>query len=306
MTETPNAGLTLLWFTLTWLAAWTGCQASDNPGPTRTPVVVFAASSLMEAFETLEADFERAHPDIDVQLTFAGSQTLRLQIEHGAAADVFASANEAHMRALIDQAVVERAHPLATNKLTIIVPLNNPARVERFEHLARASKLVVGAPQVPLGAYTEQLFAAARATQGPSFVDQVRQHVVSQELNARLVRAKVALGEADAAIVYHTDAVASDQVKAVAVPEALNPRARYVLGITASAPHHEAATLFVAYAGSTPGRHTLQQHGFIADAPSSPRRTDGNPKLDVAPRTEPTSVGTVPRRELPRGDPRDH
>lgn len=241
-----------------------GCQRG-NAKDGRIAVSVFAASSLTEAFTDLEAQFEGANPAIDVQLTMAGSQVLRLQIEQGAAADVFASANEGHMEALTAGGLVQDARTFAHNELVIIVPSDNPAGLRTFDDLPRAERLVVGAGNVPVGRYARQMLDRARQQRGAAFAELVDDHVVSQESNVRLVRAKVELGEADAAIVYRTDAAASQGVTSIEIPTDLNVQARYPIGRTARSENPEAAERFIAFVDSEPARQTLQRHGFTIE-----------------------------------------
>ncbi len=105
------------------------CGTDDD----RVALSVFAASSLTEAFTELEQAFEVTRPDVDVQLTFAGSQVLRMQLEQGATADVFASANEGHMDALVSAGVVSRSETFTHNELVVIIPTDNPAGLTSFE-----------------------------------------------------------------------------------------------------------------------------------------------------------------------------
>lgn len=238
-----------------------GCGRRSD---TRATLSVFAASSLTESFEELERAFERAHPQLDVQLAFAGSQILRVQLEQGARADVFASANEDHVRALSDIGLVADSEIFAVNALVVVVPLDNPAAIERFEQLPRARRLVIGSPEVPVGAYTRALLERARASLGPSFVDQVRARVVSEESNVRLVRAKVELGEADAAIVYRTDAMASTRVRAIPIPKELGGRTGYRIATLARSDELAAARDFVALVRSPAGQEILARHGFVS------------------------------------------
>lgn len=246
------------------LACAVACDGGREAAPDAPAVLsVFAASSLTDAFDELARGFERAHPAIDVQLSFAGSQVLRLQIEQGARADVFASADAAHVRALRDAGHVVRAQALARGGLCVIVPADNPARIERFEQLGAASRIVIAGEQVPLGRYTQTLFERARAQLGPAFTDTVQRRVVSLESNARLVRAKVELGEADAAIVYRSDALDARGVRAIAVPEALDVQARYEIAALAHSRAGDAARDFIAYARSAAGADVLARHGFV-------------------------------------------
>ncbi len=241
---------------VTWAVASSALAAG-------TTVQVFAASSLTEAFEDLARRFEALHPDIDVVLTFAGSQTLRLQIEQGARADVFASADERHLRALVDLGDVAEADPFARNELVVIVPLDNPAELETFADLARARRIVLGTERAPIGAATRAVLAAAAERLGEPFAAMVREHVVSEESNVRLVRAKVELGEADAAIVYRTDALASNAVRTIPIPDEVNVSTLYVIGRVERSPVAAAADLFIAFVGSPEGRMLLQGRGFV-------------------------------------------
>lgn len=249
-----------------WLAA--GVAGCKQEGPaSRTTLAVFAASSLTEAFQAIERDFEAAHADIDVVPTFAGSQVLRLQLEQGAAADVFASANESHMAALVDAGIVATSAVFAHNELVVIVPPDNPAGIASFSALPRVSRLVIGTDSVPVGIYTRRLLDRARAYLGDAFAAEVRARVVSEESNVRLVRAKVELGEADAAIVYRTDAAASDRVRVIPIPAELNVRAGYYIGPVAASAHAGAGARFVAYLRSEEGRRVLARHGFVTGDP---------------------------------------
>jgi molybdate transport system substrate-binding protein len=184
-----------------WLmaAALTAWFAGPPAAAADTTLQVFAASSLTEVFEDLARGFEAAQPTIAVQLTLGGSQALRLQIEQGADVDVFASADERHMVALIEIGDVEESLVFARNDLVVIVPLDDPAGIETFADLPRAMRIVIGAESVPVGAYTRTVLAHAGERFGEAFSTTVWDHVVSEESNVRLVRAKVELGEADAA-----------------------------------------------------------------------------------------------------------
>lgn len=228
---------------------------------------VYAASSLTEAFREMEAAYEAADPGVDVALTLAGSQVLRLQIEQGARADVFASANPEHIDALVRAGLIDERRAFAANELVVVTPLGDPAGIERFEHLPKARRLVIGTPNVPVGIYAREALRRADALFGAGFADSVLARVVSEESNVRLIRAKVELGEADAAIVYGTDARASDRVRRVAIPAAANVRAEYHIGVGREASDPERARAFVAFVRSGDGRAILARHGFLVDAP---------------------------------------
>lgn len=245
------------------LLAAVACGPSGGADDEKGSVSVFAASSLREALGEVSAGYEAAHPGVGVRSSYAGSQTLRIQIEKGAAADVFASADPTHVAALERAGLVGGAHRFAYNELALIVPRDNPAGIDSFWDLPRAERIVIGTETVPIGRYTRELLArAATRASLPSFDQAVMRRVVSQEANVRQVRAKVELGEADAAIVYKTDAVSSDRVRVVPIPEELNLRAEYVVAILTRAEHLGRAEEWVAYLLSEEGREALRRHGF--------------------------------------------
>ncbi len=236
-----------------------GCSSAEE----RQHLAVFAASSLTEAFLDLEGRFEESNDGVDVAVTFAGSQVLRLQIEQGAPAQVYASANRAHMAALVDAGLVQESQVFVHNELVVVVPRDNPAGIETFSDLPRAQRLVLGAENVPIGAYTRQLLRRAAARYGADFESTVRSRIASEESNVRLVRAKVELGEADAAIVFATDAASSTRVRTVPIPADLNIRADYEIGLVGPLAHPEVARRWIAFVRSDEGQRILASHGFV-------------------------------------------
>jgi len=237
------------------------CEAPPESGT----LSVYAASSLTEAFGELETAFEAAHPDIDVSVTYAGSQILRLQIEQGAPADVFASANLEHMEALVDSGLVAESRVFVRNELVVIVPLDNPAGIESLEDLPEASRIVLGTRNVPVGRYARDVLRLAAPTLGEGFEAMVLSRVVSEETNVRLARAKVELGEADAAIVYRTDAGSSDRVRIVEIPPEFNVIADYPIGVLRRTTVPATAEAWVSLLMSPEGRTVLARHGFIVE-----------------------------------------
>ncbi|MFF2267816.1 molybdate ABC transporter substrate-binding protein [Cellulosimicrobium cellulans] len=184
--------------------------AASTPAEERT-LTILAAASLREVFTDLAADFEAEHDGVTVALSFAGSSDLGDQILAGAPADVFASADERNMTRVVDAGDASDPVAFATNTLTVVTPPGNPAGVETFADLAREDvKVVVCAPEVPCGGATDKVADAAGVTI----------HRVSEEANVTDVLAKVTSGEADAGLVYVTDAtLAGDDVDVVDVPE---------------------------------------------------------------------------------------
>ncbi len=245
------------------LVAGHGVGCRQQVAGDRQLLIVHAASSLTEAFQELKREFERSHPLTEVSLVFSGSQVLRLQIEQGAAADILATANQQHTEILVEAGLVKNPLVFAHNELVLIVPHDNPAGIESFEDLPKAQRLVVGTDQVPVGQYTRQMLLKAADRLGMQFTRQVQSRVVSLESNARLVRAKVELGEADAALVYRTDAAISDRVRSIPIPAEINVQARYFIGELAASEGQQVVRDWIAFALSPAGQAILIRHGFV-------------------------------------------
>src|SRR5512138_4011042 len=226
---------------------------------------VFAAASLTDAFAEIGKNFETANPGVTVTFNFAGSQALRTQIEEGAPADVFASANQKEMDALIAGAFVAQDAPqvFLTNKLVIILPADNPAGLEKPEDLAKPGmKLVLAAEEVPVGKYARQALDQMNGQFGSDFKDKVLANVVSNEDNVKQVVAKVQLGEADAGIVYTSDAVAAPELKTIEIPAGLNVIAKYPIASLAKSANVDLAQSFIDYVLSAAGQTVLAKWGF--------------------------------------------
>ena len=232
-----------------------------EPAAPTTPLLVLAAASLTDAVTDLSTAFEEQHPEIDVQASFAGSQTLRLQIAQGAAADVFLSANHDHILALQADGLASPSAVFARSRLALIVP-DRPASIARFADLPQVERLVIGEAATPIGQYTEALLERAGDAYGADFVEAVRERVVSEETSVRLARTRVLLGEADAAIVYQTDTRA-DGLATVPIPASLNITADYHMAATSSS---GVAALWTGFLTSADGCALLQAHGFSATA----------------------------------------
>jgi molybdate transport system substrate-binding protein len=235
-----------------------------RPGQaSRQEVTVFAAASLREAFTELTRTFERAYPGAHVVLSFAGSQTLRSQIEHGAPADVFASADEKQMAALGSAGRVRAPLLFANNELVVVVARAKANTLRTLAELPNAERIVLGAPQVPVGAYGVKALEQLQGLFGPDFRARVEARVVSREPDVRQVLAKVSLGEADAGIVYRTDALsAKDQVAVLRIPTKYNVIASYPIAVTAGTNVPALAQAFVDLVRSPDGAAVLKQQGF--------------------------------------------
>jgi molybdate transport system substrate-binding protein len=232
--------------------------AADPPAaPATGDVTVFAAASLTDAFGEIARLYESQHAGSKVTFNFAGSQQLVAQILQDAPADVFASASAEQMKR-VTTASLASATPVvfARNRLEIAVERGNPKKITGLRGLSRAGLVVVlAAEEVPAGKYAREALKKAGVTVTPA----------SLETDVRSVFSKVALGEADAGIVYHSDIVAAgDKVAAVQIPTEQNVIASYPIAALAHAPHAEAAEAFVALVRSAAGRAILTKFGFGA------------------------------------------
>jgi molybdate transport system substrate-binding protein len=228
-------------------------------------LTVFAAASLTDAFTEIGESFEAANPGVSVTFNFGGSQALRTQIEEGAPADVFASANAKEMDTLVTGNFVDIPAPqiFLNNKLVVILPAGNPAGIEKLEDLATPGiKLVLAAEQVPVGNYARQSLDLMNGQFGIDFKDKVLANVVSNEDNVKQVVAKVQLGEADAGIVYTSDAIAASEVKSIQIPDDLNIIAEYPIAPLSDSANADLASAFVQFVLSDEGQVVLEKWGF--------------------------------------------
>ncbi|MFI0465125.1 molybdate ABC transporter substrate-binding protein [Saccharopolyspora sp. 5N102] len=236
------------------LVVLAGCgQAGPQAQPQRT-LTVLAAASLTESFDELGTRFTEQHPGVRVQFDYQGSSTLAEQIKQGRAADVFASADTKNMDKVRD--LVGTPEVLATNQLTIVVPPGNPAGIASLADLAAPGRtVVVCAPQVPCGSATQKVAQASGVQLKPA----------SEESDVKSVLQKVVAGEADAGLVYVTDAkAAGDEVQAVDFPESQQAINTYPIATVTAAPEAQLAAEFMAFARGPIGRDVLGKHGFGA------------------------------------------
>ncbi|MEQ8892245.1 MAG: molybdate ABC transporter substrate-binding protein [Sandaracinaceae bacterium] len=215
------------------LCAFTCSLAAPSGGCSEeAPMRVFAAASLGPAMEDAAEAYE-ARTGTRVRVTAAGSQVLRRQLEAGAPADVYAPASYAHVEGAVRGSLGE-VTLLACNRPVVVTGPGSAVR--DLETLDRAERLVIGTPEAPIGAYTDAIFARAERRYGAAWRRRVDAKVVSRELDVRQVLTKVPLGEADAAIVYATDAArARSPIQARPIPEELGVVARYPIAVTEGA-----------------------------------------------------------------------
>jgi molybdate transport system substrate-binding protein len=250
--------------------ALVGCGSSGGRAAKRTTttgapkvtgaVTVSAAASLTEAFARIGKDFQTANPGATVTFNFGSSGTLATQIQQGAPADVFASADPTNMDTLAQAGLVDdRALVFARNKLVIVTEPGNPKHVKTLDDLATVGIVSLCGETVPCGKYAAQVLGAAGVTIPAGSVTR------SQDVKATL--AAVTNGDADAAIVYVTDAKgAGSAVTAVTIPDAQNAIATYPVGVLKQSTNAAAARAFQRYVVSPPGQATLRSYGFLPPA----------------------------------------
>jgi molybdate transport system substrate-binding protein len=251
----------------------TQAEAVAAPAVTPTTLTVFAAASLTEPFGAMARVFEEDHPGVELLLNFAGSQALRLQIEQGARADVFASANVEHAEALLRAGLIERPIIFTHNQLVVIVPATNPGAIERLADLARPGlKLVLAGPNVPVGRYARQSLELLDDSPvlGANYSSRVLSNLVSEEDNVKGVVAKVRFGEADAGIVYVSDITpdAAADVSFIEIPPEFNIVADYPIARVVDAQAPEPARQFIEFVLSPRGQMILADHGFQPAGPA--------------------------------------
>ena len=235
------------------LAALLVAACGGNDAAHKVRVQVLAAASLREAFTEIGKRIERNDRSTEVAFEFGGSSALVRQLHEGASADVLATADRPTMQQAVEAGDVTTPRVFAHNKLVIVVPRNNPREVAGLADLARLPVVALAAPAVPAGRYAAQAFARAGLAVPPA----------SQEPDVRSVLTKVELGEADAGIVYVTDArAAGDRVTAIPIPPEHNVVADYLVAAARASKHRHEAAAFVAAVRSASGRRVLEGFGY--------------------------------------------
>jgi molybdate transport system substrate-binding protein len=247
------------------MLAFSACSsdaAADRGASGVLELTVFAASSLTAIFgDELGPSFEEANPGVTVVFNFGASDSLAGQIQSEGSADVFASASGVWMDAVARDPGVAGRTDFARNRLVLVTPPDDPASISSIDDLATPGvQLVLGAPGVPVGDYAREALDAA------GILPDAEANIVSNEEDNASVVAKVAAGEADAAIVYASDVSgpAGNDLRSIEIPDPVNVIATYPIAVVAGARQETLAVDFVDYVTGTDGRATLAAYGFEA------------------------------------------
>ena len=231
-------------------------------------LTVFAAASLTGAFGEIGQMYKN-ETNISVSFNFDGSQALRTQMENGAYADVFASANQKQMKAVENDGLMNNSSVVifTKNKLSLIVPKGNPARIINLSDLAKPGlKIVMGTKDVPVGDYALQIISKLGndSAYGPDYKTKVLANVISQETNVNYVVTKVALGEADAGFAYVSDITKNltSKVDKIDIPDEYNVVAQYPMGILLESKYPVESQEFMSRVMSDKGKAVLERYGF--------------------------------------------
>ncbi len=248
----------------------TAACASNRPENAVT-FRVFAASSLTDALTEAAEAFEAENGDVTVETHFAGSSRLRAQLEEGAEADVFISADPRHVEAITHLLVDSSNTTVATNEMVIVLADSNQT-IQSLEDLAEPDvNIVIALPDVPAGRYARALLAdmAQRESFPDDFDDAVLANIVSEEANVRAVLAKVQLGEADAGFVYRSD-LRDTGLRSMTIPGQNPADIAYVAAVLSDSPHHDTAQAFLDFLVSDEGQRILTSHGFLVSVAATP------------------------------------
>ena len=231
-------------------------------------LTIYGAASLKGALEQLKTSYETGHPGATLTISTDSSATLRTQIEQGAPADVFLSADISNPKKLVDRGLADGDQvAFAGNLLTIVVPTANPAKIATPADLARSGvKIVAAGDEVPITTYAMQVIDLLAELPGypVGFAASYAANVVSKEDNVKAVIAKIELGEGDAGIVYATDAIASTKVQAIEIPAQANIPATYAGVVVKASKNVAAAHAFLTWMTGGEAQLILKQLGFIA------------------------------------------
>jgi len=247
-------------------AAPSAAASTASAGPA-TELQIYAAASLKSVLAKVKAAYEADNAGVTLTVSTDSSTALETKIEQGAPADLFLSADTTNPQKVVDKGLASgTVVKFAENRLTVIVPTDNPAKIATPADLAKSGvKIIACADGVPIQKYTTQWLAkvAALPAYGASFGSKFKANVVSREDNVGAIVAKVGLGEGDAGVVYVTDAKSSDKVTPIAIPSDENVPAVYGGVVLKASRSVDAATAFLTWLASPTGQQILSDAGFV-------------------------------------------
>ncbi len=240
----------------------TGCGHAT--GAEKEEITVFAASSLRDSVTDISRAFEASYEDTTVNISFAGSKTLRAQLENGAPADIFLSANERHYKKLLDQGILVEGKKILTNEMVMVVSLEAAGDIKSLEDLQKPHHLILADKEVPAGDYAREVICSLGQLYGRDYEASVLENLASSESNVRQVLTKVVLGEGDAAIVYKTDITKdiADKVIVLPIPADYNVTASYWIGLVNNDMISESVRNCRAFFEEDESCEIFETHGF--------------------------------------------
>jgi len=249
------------------VAALSACGTSGaSPNDTVRPVTLtlLAAASLSKVLPKVGDLFTRSHPRARFSFSFGGTDVVAAQIEQGAPADLFAGASTTFGEQLLAKKLIRPFRVFCINRLVLIMPPSNPAKIDSLDDLTRKGiKLVIGSPSAPIGTYTRRVLGNLDAAYGAGYGRRVLANVVSEEQDVDGVLTKVESGEADAGFVYITDATsAGAAVRTIALPDAAQAVAFYPVAVVRSSANADTAAAFVDFVLTALAQRVLRAAGF--------------------------------------------
>jgi molybdate transport system substrate-binding protein len=255
-----------LYLTLTLMAiAVMGCGVSDSLATEdKETITVFAAASLTNSVGEIADQYRLSDDLVEVQLNFAGTKTLRAQLENGAGGDIFLSANEKHYKALLEQDLLHEGRHFVTNEMVLVLSKEGAKKIHSLEDLQESHRLILAEEGVPAGNYARAVIQKLGDLYGSDYQEKVLDNLVSSESNVRQVMTKIALGEGDAAILYKTDVTSDvkDQVGVIEIPKDYNVTANYWMALVKHGMISEKVQNCYDYFASPSSCEIFEKYGF--------------------------------------------
>ncbi|MPY82584.1 MAG: molybdate ABC transporter substrate-binding protein [Actinophytocola sp.] len=244
---------------------WAPGTPGDAGTQAEAEVTALVASNMTDAFDALADRYTERHPDTRIEASYAGTQILFTQIQQGAPADLFISADRDYAERAANNGLIDDFTTVAKMKPVIVVPQGNPANLDSLADLGEQSlKLVIGVNTVPIGKYTRQVLHNAEHGYGNDFYHNVMRNVVSTDTDTKQVTQKAVIGAADAAIVYRTDVTPSiaDKVDIIAIPQRYNETAGNYAAVLGDADHPEQARQLIKFMRSPKGQQIMSEFHY--------------------------------------------